>query len=84
MKLNSKVALVTGAAQGLGRSTASALAKEGADVVICDTGSRRHGEEHIGTSKTMRWRPLRRFFERECRADVSPNQNALRRARQPR
>jgi 3-oxoacyl-[acyl-carrier protein] reductase len=37
MKLNSKVALVTGAAQGLGRSTASALAKEGADVVICDT-----------------------------------------------
>jgi 3-oxoacyl-[acyl-carrier protein] reductase len=36
MKLTNKVALVTGAAQGLGKSIAIAMAKEGANVTICD------------------------------------------------
>ncbi|RDI30517.1 3-oxoacyl-[acyl-carrier protein] reductase [Rhodococcus sp. AG1013] len=36
MQLLDKVAVVTGAAQGLGRSIALALAQEGADVVLCD------------------------------------------------
>jgi 3-oxoacyl-[acyl-carrier protein] reductase len=36
MKLKGRVALVTGAAQGIGRSIAEALAKEGADVIISD------------------------------------------------
>jgi 3-oxoacyl-[acyl-carrier protein] reductase len=36
VKLSKKVALVTGGAQGLGKSMALALAKEGAEVVICD------------------------------------------------
>ncbi len=36
MKLKGKVALVTGSAQGIGKSIAMALAKEGADVVISD------------------------------------------------
>ena len=35
-KLKGKVALVTGAAQGIGKSIALALAKEGADVVVSD------------------------------------------------
>ncbi len=36
MKLKGKVAFITGAAQGIGRAIAEALAKEGADVVISD------------------------------------------------
>jgi len=36
MSLNGKIALVTGAAQGIGREIALALAADGADVAICD------------------------------------------------
>ena len=36
MSLNGKTALVTGAAQGIGREIALALAADGADVAICD------------------------------------------------
>lgn len=36
MSLNGKTALVTGAAQGIGRDIALALATDGADVAICD------------------------------------------------
>ena len=36
MKLKGKVALVTGSAQGIGRSIAETLAKEGADIIVSD------------------------------------------------
>jgi len=36
MSLSGKIALVTGAAQGIGRDIALALATDGADVAICD------------------------------------------------
>jgi len=36
MKLKGRVAFVTGAAQGIGKSIAEALAKEGADIIISD------------------------------------------------
>jgi 3-oxoacyl-[acyl-carrier protein] reductase len=36
MNLNGTIALVTGAAQGIGRDIALGLAKDGADVAICD------------------------------------------------
>jgi 3-oxoacyl-[acyl-carrier protein] reductase len=37
MKLQNKVAIVTGSGSGIGRATALRLAKEGAAVVVCDT-----------------------------------------------
>lgn len=39
MKLQDKVALITGGAQGLGKSIALAMAREGAGIVICDINS---------------------------------------------
>ena len=36
MKLKGRVALVTGGAQGIGRSIAESLAKEGADIIVSD------------------------------------------------
>lgn len=38
MKLEGKVAIVTGGARGMGRSHCLALAREGADIVACDIG----------------------------------------------
>src|SRR6266487_2046007 len=37
-RLDGKVAAVTGAARGMGRAHAVTLAREGADVLICDVG----------------------------------------------
>lgn len=54
--LSGKVALVTGAARGIGQATSLALAREGADVAPCDvlpmdetiTGIHKHGRRALG------------------------------------
>ena len=43
MRLTTKVAIITGAGQGIGRGCAKAFAREGAKVVIADR-SAEHGE----------------------------------------
>jgi glucose 1-dehydrogenase/3-oxoacyl-[acyl-carrier protein] reductase len=47
MKLDNKVALVTGAAQGIGRGIARAFASEGADVIISDINCSAQAEELV-------------------------------------
>ena len=44
MKLNDKVALVTGAAQGIGKAVAILLARNGADMVVSDVNLEKAGE----------------------------------------
>ena len=36
MEIDGRIAVVTGAASGIGRATAIALAREGADLVLAD------------------------------------------------
>jgi len=53
MKLEGKVALVTGSAQGIGKAIALRLAKEGADIVIDDRKIGEGAEETAGEIRAL-------------------------------
>ena len=54
-KLDGKVAVITGAASGMGRATAVRFAREGAAVVVADLNSQA-GEETISEITNCRWK----------------------------
>src|SRR6266700_3022069 len=51
VKLSERVAIVTGAASGIGRASAVAFAREGARVAVADTNDA-GGNETVGTIRT--------------------------------
>jgi glucose 1-dehydrogenase len=65
MRLRGQVALVTGAASGIGRATVLALAQEGADVAINDLNVASSAEELAGRARALGRRALL------CPADVA-------------
>ncbi len=54
MEIADKIAVVTGAASGIGRATALALAREGADVVLADVNDQRLDEARAEITGTGR------------------------------
>lgn len=69
MRLSGKVALVTGAAQGIGRGIAEAFAAEGADVIVNDIKSSDQAEELAQQIRGLGRRAL------VIQADVSSRQH---------
>jgi NAD(P)-dependent dehydrogenase (short-subunit alcohol dehydrogenase family) len=70
---NGKTAIVTGAASGIGRATAKALADAGAAVTLCDVqdelGARAAEESggtyvHLDVSRSDAWAELLKGFDR--------------------
>jgi glycine/D-amino acid oxidase-like deaminating enzyme len=53
-RLAGKVAIVTGAARGIGAATALTFAREGAQVVVCDQGKRRSMPSTASWPRTWR------------------------------
>ena len=83
MKLQDRVAIVTGSAQGIGRAIADKLAAEGAAVVIADI--ERAGRGGRGRGHPGRHRPSRRTCRTRLSvaAMVEAAVDPLRQARHP-
>ena len=70
MKLKGKVALVTGARQGIGRGIAEVFADEGADLIINDIDPGEHGEEVARYARSLGRRAIVAPADVTKRADV--------------
>ncbi len=57
MRLQNKIALITGGAAGIGKATAVRFAEEGATVIICDVN------QQLGTETVKKLGPEARFYE---------------------
>ena len=71
MELSGKIAIVTGAARGLGRAIAVALAREGADVAVSDIGRATDGSTPYGLSSADDLAGTAREVERLGRRTVA-------------
>jgi len=69
MKLRNRVAIVTGAAQGIGAACARALADEGAQVVVSDLNE-------VGGTAVVQQIAARGGMAAFCRADVADRRDA--------
>jgi NAD(P)-dependent dehydrogenase (short-subunit alcohol dehydrogenase family) len=70
-ELRGKIALVTGAASGIGRATALSLARQGAVLILCDVDESRLKEvagEVDGLSRCLLWRKVDVSSREEMRA----------------
>jgi glucose 1-dehydrogenase/3-oxoacyl-[acyl-carrier protein] reductase len=70
MKLANKVALVTGAAQGIGKGITEAFAQEGADVIINDINSSGKAEELADRVRRQGRRAIAIHADASCRDQV--------------
>src|SRR5215469_14229467 len=70
MRLANKVALVTGAAQGIGKGIAEAFAQEGADVVVNDINSPAKTEEVADWIRNRGRRAMVVQADASCREEV--------------
>src|SRR4051812_6354509 len=70
MRLEGKVALVTGASRGIGRAVAEVFAREGASVFITGQADRAALEESIASVKSLGVRAAGGLFDVGVYADV--------------
>ncbi len=77
MKLEGKVAIVTGAAQGIGRAIADGLAAEGAQVVVADLNPPEDGIRADVSDEADVRRMVEETVERHGRVDILVNNAGL-------